>query len=193
MQYGPAGVLTRSAYYITQDLSLHASVHLCRGGFEKSSPFLERTQNGRGLSQLHYSHCLYDCNFLWGHNTLYHPPAVPRPLWSSLHGLKPATGRNSMATWMPLIGLLNFHCNVYPGKIECHPWQWFGKHRCQEQSPCTHLEREKRQPKPCVLTICVYDSFSFCWIILITKDGWKTARSVGVHGVYRILSGVTWG
>lgn len=120
---GPAGVLTRSAYYITQDL---ASVHLCRGGFEKSSPFLERTQNGRGLSQLHYSHCLYDCNFLWGHNTLYHPPTVPRPLWSSLHGLKPATGRNSMATWMPLIGLLNFHCNVYPGKIECHPWQWFG-------------------------------------------------------------------
>lgn len=47
---GPAGVLTRSAYYITQDLSLHDSVHLCRGGFEKSSPFSEKPKMAEAFS-----------------------------------------------------------------------------------------------------------------------------------------------
>ena len=103
-----------------------------------------------------------------------HPPAVQRPLWSSLHGLKPGTGSKEFDGDLDIIN------RTFKFPLQRMSWEnrvsslvaiWETS-MSRTKSLYSSGTREEAAQALCVDHLCTWhDSFSFCWIILITKDG----------------------
>lgn len=166
---------TRSAYYITQDLSLYIFVVAASKTLALSQ---KEPKMREGFLSSIILIALMVASFSGASILCSHPSAGPRPLWSSTHALKPATGSKEFYGYLDTINRtfkFPLQSIARENRVSSLAAIWETS-MSRTNSLCSSATREEADQVFCLDHLCI-------WLNLILldhshHDGWIKDRAV---------------